>query len=74
LRRVMLGLGTGPDVYGLIHADLHMDNVLFRDGEARAIDSDDCGFGYWMCDFAVSLCDWHGAEEWPRYRDVLLEG
>lgn len=74
LQQVMFELGTGPDVYGLIHADLHMDNVLLRDGEARAIDFDDSGFGYWTYDFAAALCDWQGAEEWPCYRDALLGG
>jgi len=74
LRQVMLELGTGSDVYGLIHADLHMDNVLFRDGQARAIDFDDCGFGYWIYDFAAALCDLQDAEEWPAHRDALLDG
>lgn len=72
---VMEDWGKGLDVYGLIHADLGTKaNVLFYDGEARAIDFDDGGFGYWMYDMAVSLCDWEGKDVWPAYRDALLEG
>jgi Ser/Thr protein kinase RdoA (MazF antagonist) len=74
MRQAMLALGTGADAYGLIHADLHMDNVLFCYGEARAIDFDDCGFGYWIYDFVSALCDWQDAEAWPRYREALLDG
>jgi hypothetical protein len=46
VRQVMDELRQGPDVYGLIHADLGLDaNVLFWKGEPRAIDFDDSGFG-----------------------------
>jgi Ser/Thr protein kinase RdoA (MazF antagonist) len=62
-------------VYGLIHADLGVDaNVLFWRGEARAIDFDDSGLGYWMYDLAVSLEHVRDDTEYPRFRDALLEG
>jgi Ser/Thr protein kinase RdoA (MazF antagonist) len=52
-------LGKGKDVYGLIHADLGLaDNVLFKAGEAKPFDFDDCGFGYWMFDFAIPLVEY----------------
>ena len=41
--------------YGLIHADLHHGNVLFRDGVPAAIDFDDSGFHYFAADFASAL-------------------
>jgi Ser/Thr protein kinase RdoA (MazF antagonist) len=75
VRRVMDEWGTGPDVYGLIHADLGVDaNVLFWRGEARAIDFDDSGFGYWMYDLAVSLEHCREDDESPQFRDALLGG
>ena len=40
---------------GLIHADLHYENFLFHDGVARAIDFDDCGWGFYLYDVAVTL-------------------
>ena len=73
--RVMDDWGKGPDVYGLIHADLGTKaNVLFYGGEARAIDFDDAGFGYWMYDLAMSLSDWEGEDFWPAFRDAQFEG
>lgn len=76
-RRVMDELGQGPDAFGLIHADLFLGeegNVLFSGGEARPIDFDDCGFGYWVYDLAAALAHWQLAESWPRVRDALLDG
>jgi Ser/Thr protein kinase RdoA (MazF antagonist) len=32
---LMTSLGEGPDQFGLIHADLHLDNALFHRGELR---------------------------------------
>lgn len=74
LRQVMDELGQGPDAFGLIHADLHFGNVLFSGGEARAIDFDDCGLGYWAYDFAVPLCDCLKYENWRDLREALLDG
>lgn len=75
VRQVMDDWGKGPDVYGLIHADLGVDaNVLFWRGEARAIDFDDSGFGYWMYDLAVSLEHCRDDEAYPQLRDALLDG
>jgi Ser/Thr protein kinase RdoA (MazF antagonist) len=75
LRRIMADWGRGPDVYGVIHADLGMDaNLLFHKGEARAIDFDDCRFGYWMFDLAIALEHIQEDPNLTRYRDALLEG
>ncbi len=47
--------GTGPERFGLIHADLRLANLL-ADGERLAvIDFDDCGFGWFVYDFAASV-------------------
>ncbi len=75
LGQVMDQWGEGPDVYGLIHADLGVDaNVLFWRGEARAIDFDDCRFGYWMFDLAVGLEHCQEDPDYPQARNALLEG
>ena len=73
-RAVMEGLGTGPDAYGLVHADTYPENVLFKAGEAYLIDFEDCGFGYWLWDLAIALSLWPWTEEWHWRRDALLEG
>jgi Ser/Thr protein kinase RdoA (MazF antagonist) len=75
VEQVMDDWDKKPDVYGLIHADLGTKaNVLFCGGEARPIDFDDSGFGYWMYDLAIPLCDWEGENVWSTYRIALLEG
>ena len=75
LKRVMDDWGVGPEAYGLIHADLVVDaNLLFWRGEARAIDFDDCRFGYWMFDLAIALEHVQEDRAFPLYRDALLEG
>jgi len=73
-RRVMESLGKGPDAYGLIHADLYPENVLFKAGKACPIDFEDCGYGYWMWDIAVALCKWAWGADWERMRDAFQEG
>ena len=75
VEQVMEDWGKGLDVYGLIHADLGTEaNVLFHRGEARAIDFDDGGYGYWVYDLAVPLVDLEGDDALPIFRDALLEG
>ena len=44
-----------PEVYGMIHADLHADNVLVDNEQLSVIDFDDSGFGWYMYDLAVAL-------------------
>jgi Ser/Thr protein kinase RdoA (MazF antagonist) len=74
LRRAMEALGDGPETFGLIHADLHLDNVLFAGDEARPIDFDDCGFGHWVYDMAVPLWLYRTNPDWPSYRDAFFAG
>ena len=67
--------GKGADVYELIHADLGLDaNNLFQGEEARAIDFDDSGFGYYMYDLSLALELCQEDEALPVYRQTLLEG
>ncbi len=47
--------GTGPDVFGLIHADLRLANLMRDDQGLWAIDFDDCGFGWWVYDVAAAV-------------------
>lgn len=43
------------DKTGFIHADLHFGNILWDSNTIYPIDFDDCGFGLFMYDLAVSL-------------------
>lgn len=73
-KQQMKSFGKGADAYGLIHADLYPENVLFKAGEAYPIDFEDCGYGYWIWDIAVALCTWAWGKEWERMRDAFWTG
>jgi len=74
MRRVMAQLGDGADKVGLIHADLHLDNALFWRDDVRVIDFDDCGFGYWLYDIAVSLWELRDRDDYEQLRAALIDG
>lgn len=62
--------GTGPEVFGLIHADLRLANLMVDDGGLRVIDFDDCGFGWWLYDLAAVLSF---IETDPRLPDLIAQ-
>jgi Ser/Thr protein kinase RdoA (MazF antagonist) len=70
----MEGLGEGPEVFGLMHADLHHRNFLFHRGIAAAIDFEDCGYGHWLYDFAVPLTALRRHPDYRALRQALLMG
>ena len=47
--------GTGPDRFGLIHADLRLANLLVAQDRIGVIDFDDCGFSWFLYDFAAAI-------------------
>jgi len=70
--------GSGPDRFGLVHADLRLANLLVDGDQVNVIDFDDCGFSWFLYDFgtAVSfieddprLAEWQAA--WVAgYREI----
>jgi Ser/Thr protein kinase RdoA (MazF antagonist) len=74
LGHVMQQLGEGENVFGLIHADAHLDNVLFDAQQARLIDFDDCGFGYRIYDVAVALWELRHRDDYPIFKDAFVQG
>lgn len=62
------------DDWGLIHADPHLGNTVFRRGDAGLIDFDDCGTGHRVYDVAVALWELRDEPDYPRFRDALLAG
>jgi Ser/Thr protein kinase RdoA (MazF antagonist) len=52
--QVLAGLGQDPAGYGLVHADLDLDNVLDHHGQARVIDFDDASWGHYALDLAIA--------------------
>lgn len=60
--------GTGPETFGLIHADLRLANLMTDGDRLTAIDFDDCGFGWWAYDLASALSF---IETDPRLPDLI---
>ena len=55
LRQRLASYGTGPDRYGLIHADMRLGNLLVDQDQVSLIDFDDCGFCWFGYDFAAAI-------------------
>ena len=72
--RDLAGYGTGPDRYGLIHADFVPENILVDGNDMRVIDFDDAGYGWYLFDIATSLYFITGDGVYGTARDALLRG
>lgn len=55
LAQALEAYGTGPETFGLIHADLRLANLMVDGDALAAIDFDDCGLGWWAYDLAAAL-------------------
>ena len=57
LHERLAAFGVGPGRYGLIHADMRLANLLVTPGTGatHVIDFDDCGFGWYLYDFAAAV-------------------
>ena len=75
----LAAFGKGPDRFGLVHCDLRLANLLIDGQTVKAIDFDDCGFGWYMYDAATPISFYEHEpqagdliESWKKgYRRVL---
>ena len=74
LRHDLAAYGRGPDRFGLIHADMRLANLLVDDGRVTLIDFDDCGFCWFMYDFAAAISFFEDSPEVPRLKRCWLDG
>lgn len=73
-RDIQTRLGNDPSVFGVIHADIHHWNYLFYRGEIRLIDFDDCGWGHYLYDLAVTAQQIARLPQGPALWEALLGG
>jgi Ser/Thr protein kinase RdoA (MazF antagonist) len=67
--------GSSPDRFGLIHADLRLANLLVEDDDRLSvIDFDDCGFGWYMYDFAAAISFIETSPQIPALQQTWVEG
>lgn len=75
----LMAYGKGPERFGLIHCDLRLANLLMDGNTVKAIDFDDCGFGWYMYDAATPVSFYEHEPQVPSlieswktgYRKVL---
>jgi Ser/Thr protein kinase RdoA (MazF antagonist) len=66
--------GRGSERFGLIHADLRLSNLLVEGNRLGVIDFDDCGFGWFMYDFAAAV-SFHEHEPFiPALQTAWIDG
>ena len=74
LRDRLSVLSTDSDRFGLIHADLHLGNIMRHNHDLTIIDFDDTGHGWFAHEAAVALHPGIGEPWFSRAREAFLEG
>jgi amicoumacin kinase len=62
-----------PDVYGLIHVDLHLGNILVHEGSSAVsiLDFDDVSFGWFMMDLVTPITDMWVCYPGPNKEEIV---
>ena len=66
--------GQDEQRFGLVHADIRLANLLIDGDSVRVIDFDDCGFSWFMYDFATTVSFIEDHPRVPELRDAWLRG
>ena len=74
LERRLAAYGTGPERYGLVHADTRLANLLVHDGAVSVIDFDDSGFSWYLYDLGTSVSFFEHDPMVPGLIDSWLTG
>ena len=71
VRETEAQLPRTDDLFGLIHVDLSFSNILLTAREAKPIDFDDCGYGYFL---AVVLAGGFGEPNFQSKYETVVGG
>jgi Ser/Thr protein kinase RdoA (MazF antagonist) len=74
LRDRLRAFGSGPERYGLVHADTRLANLLVRDASVSVIDFDDAGFSWYLYDLGTSVSFFEHEPQVPGLVDAWLRG
>jgi Ser/Thr protein kinase RdoA (MazF antagonist) len=66
--------GMGTEVFGLVHADLRLANLLVCGERMSVIDFDDCGFSWFAYDFATAVSFMEHRPELPALLAAWCSG
>jgi Ser/Thr protein kinase RdoA (MazF antagonist) len=74
LRTRLERFGTGPDRYGLVHADLRLANLLEDGDQTYVIDFDDSGWSWYLYDFGTAVSFFEDDPRVPELTDAWVRG
>jgi Ser/Thr protein kinase RdoA (MazF antagonist) len=74
LRQRLAGYGQSPERFGLIHADMRLGNLLVDGDAVTLIDFDDCGFSWFVYDFAAAISFYETAPNVPTLKSAWIAG
>lgn len=74
IERRLARLGTGPEVFNLVHGDMRLANLLMDGGTVKVIDFDDCGFSWFLYDCATTVSFFEDAPEVPELIAAWVRG
>ncbi len=70
----LVAYGKNADRFGLIHCDLRLANLLMDGESVKAIDFDDCGFGWFMYDAATPVSFYEHEPQVPELIEAWKRG
>ncbi|MFE1644433.1 phosphotransferase enzyme family protein [Microbacterium sp. P01] len=73
-REALSGMRRDPAQWGLIHSDLRPSNIMLDGGELTVIDFDDCGYSWFLYDFASALTFYEHTTYAPEMAGNWLDG
>lgn len=73
-RAALIAYGARPDNFGLIHADLHPENIVYNGKDLALIDFDDSAYGWHMYEITSTLIEDRFDPDFDALRAALLEG
>ena len=73
-RATLVAYGERPENFGLIHADLHPENIVYDGEDLALIDFDDAAYGWHLYEIATVLIMDRFAPDFEALRAALLEG
>ncbi|WP_029003089.1 phosphotransferase enzyme family protein [Azorhizobium doebereinerae] len=74
LERHCVAFGESEGNFGLIHADLRLANLLVDGDRLSLIDFDDCGFSWYLYDFAAAISFIEHEPYIPELEAAWIEG
>jgi Ser/Thr protein kinase RdoA (MazF antagonist) len=74
IHRRLEAYGRSSERFGLVHADIRLANLLVDGPHVRVIDFDDCGFSWFMYDFATTVSFFEDHPQVPELKDAWVDG